>query len=283
MLRIELISCYNRQTEHALIVHTISPTLEVKADILKMRHLRHFKTNATATLSKPSPGSKHGAELQTLGTISAESCTAELCNRAPNLKKLGIRGRLALLFQTQIGFLDSLGNMEHLRKLKLINDVHPKPPSEGRLHRLPLYDQFPSGLTSLTLCSTYLSWDHMYTVGLLEKLTVLKLKDNAFTGDTWEVQSGGFQYLEYLRIELTELAFWRASPLSYPKLTSIVLKNCEKLCEIPIEFVDIPTLRMLELYCCPSAAESATKISEAKQKTPAGGPEFKFSIIPPME
>ena len=158
------------------------------------------------------------------------------------MKELSIRGRLAMLLERKIGCIDCLGNMAHLGKLKLINDKL----FEGGLRRLPLYDQIPAGLTSLTLRSTFLSWDHMFTLTLLQKLEVLKLKDNAFVGDTWETQCGGFQSLEYLHIEQTDLAIWRASPLSYPKLTNRVLKNCERLCEIPIELADIPTLRVLD-------------------------------------
>ncbi|XP_057801879.1 putative late blight resistance protein homolog R1A-10 [Salvia miltiorrhiza] len=274
---------WNTQT---LIVDTTSRTLEVKADIWKLSQLRHFKTNASAHLPKPSKDSKHGAELQTLSTISAESCTAELFERACNLKKLGIRGRLALLLEGKIGSFDSLGKMKCLEKLKLVNDVHPKPISEGQLRGLPQPYQFPSKLKSLTLVATSLSWSFMSNLGLLENLEVLKLKDKAFVGTSWKAADGGFRRLEFLQIEETDLTFWEASHHHFPRLRGLVLKNCEKLLVIPIGLAEVESLHRLELYVCKSAAQSAKKIYEAKmkkKKTQAEGSVFKYSIFPPID
>lgn len=258
---------WNIQT---LIVHTTSRTLEVKADIWKMKQLRHFKTNASASLPKPSKGSEHGAELQTLGKISAESCTAELLYRASNLKKLGIRGRLALL----------LVKMRKLEKLELINDVHPEPSSQGQLLVLPQPYQFPSTLRSLTLCATRLSWSYMSTLGLLENLEALKLKDNAFTGRTWEGVDGRFRRLEFLHIDHTDLDVWQASSHHFPRLKGLVLRNCEQLVGIPDELANIQSLQMLDLYRCEAAAASARRINEAKKNKQVEGGAFKLSIFP---
>ncbi|KAH6838113.1 hypothetical protein C2S53_001204 [Perilla frutescens var. hirtella] len=268
---------WNIQT---LIVDTTSRTLEVKADIWNMKQLRHFKTNASATLPKPSKDSKHGAELQTLGTISVESCTAERFDRASNLKKLGIRGQLALLLEGKMGSFDSLGKMKYLEKLKLINDVHPRPASEGILRGLPEPYKFPPKLRSLTLVATFLSWNVMSSIlGLLENLEVLKLKDKAFMGDTWKTV-GAFQRLEFLHIEHTDLAVWEASPHHFPALKGLVLRNCEKLLGIPAGLAEVASLRMLDLHVCAFAAASASEIHEAKIKTQ---PAFKLSIFPPIK
>ncbi|KAH6832301.1 hypothetical protein C2S53_005650 [Perilla frutescens var. hirtella] len=272
---------WNIQT---LIVDTTSRTLDVKADIWKMKQLRHFKTNASAILSKPSRDSEHGAELQTLGTISAESCTAELLHQACSLKKLGIRGRLALLLEGKIGSFDSLVKMRHLEKLELINDVYPKPPSEGQLLVLPQPYQFPSTLRSLTLCATHLSWSYMSTLGLLDNLEALKLKDKAFMGRTWEGVDGRFRRLEFLHIDHTDLVVWEASSHHFPRLKGLVLRNCEGLAGIPDELAEIPSLQMLDLYICRFAAASARKIHETKRNKQAeGGAAFNLSIFPANE
>ncbi|KAH6767903.1 hypothetical protein C2S52_018886 [Perilla frutescens var. hirtella] len=271
---------WNIQT---LIVDTTSRTLEVKADIWKMKQLRHFKTNASATLPKPSKDSKHGAELQTLGRISVESCTADLFDRACNLKKLSIRGKLALLLEGKMGSFDSVGKMKYLEKLKLINDVHPRPASEGQLRSLPQHYRFPSRLRSLTLVATLLSWDVMSSIlRLLENLEVLKLKNKAFMGNTWKADGNGFRCLQFLHIEETDLTVWEASQNHiFPKLKGVVLKNCGKLLGIPIELADIASFQMLDLYFCKSAASaSAKKIQEKKKEMQ---PAFKLSIFPPDE
>ncbi|XP_057802689.1 putative late blight resistance protein homolog R1B-16 [Salvia miltiorrhiza] len=269
---------WNIQT---LIIDTTCRELAVKADILKLSRLRHFKTNAAATLPKPGKDSKHGAELQTLGTISVKNCTTEIFDRACNLKKLGIRGELALLLEGNMGSFDAIGKLKYLEKLKLMNDVHPRPASEGGLCRLPQPYQFPSTLKSLTLVSTFLSWDFMYILGLLDKLEILKLKGKAFMGSMWKAVDGGFRHLEFLLIEETDLAFWEASSHHFPRLRSLVLKNCEKLLGIPIALADVATLQMLELYVCKSAAASAKNI-QAKKKEQSQGSTFKLSIFPPL-
>ncbi|KAL1556233.1 late blight resistance protein R1-A-like [Salvia divinorum] len=184
----------NMQT---LIVNTTSPTLTVKANIWRMRHLRYFKTNASATL----PSAKSGDcanELQTLGLISVESCKG-LHKRAPNLKKLGIRGKLALLSEEK-GPFDSVRKMRYLGKLKLVNDKAQETES-------------------------------------LQKLEVLKLKYQAFIGNSWELEDaiGGFPSLQFLHVEQTDLAFWQAKSHHYPRLRSLVLKHCDKLREIPVD------------------------------------------------
>ncbi|XP_057802823.1 putative late blight resistance protein homolog R1A-10 [Salvia miltiorrhiza] len=268
---------WNIQT---LIVHTMSRTLKVKADIWKMNQLRHFKTNASATLPKPSKNIKHNAELQTLGTISVESCTAAILVQACNLKKLGIRGRLAFLMEGQVQPFDRLGEMKYIEKLKLINDVYPRPPSVGQLDALPHPYQFPSNLRSLTLVATFLDWNCMSTLGLLQKLEVLKLKDKAFMGSDWETVEGGFRQLEFLHIEETDLAVWNASSHHFPRLRSLVLKNCDKLRGIPIPMGDIASLQMVELYNSVSAVASARDIQDAKK---ARGCSFKLSIFPPLK
>ncbi|XP_047967380.1 putative late blight resistance protein homolog R1A-10 [Salvia hispanica] len=267
---------WNTQT---LIIDTTSPTLKVEADIWKMKQLRHFKTKASAKLPNSTSSSDSADELQTLSLISVESCTKELPRRAPNLKKLGIRGKLTLLFKGEVGSFDTLRNMEHLGKLKLVNDEQQE---SGELNCLPRYDQFPSGLTSLTLCSTSLSWIHISTLVSLEKLKVLKLKDRAFMGHTWEAKDGCFRSLEFLHIEQTDLALWEASSNHYPKLRSLVLKNCDKLHKIPIELADIASFEMLEVSTCILAVTSAIEISDKVKKRVDGASEFTLSIFPPL-
>lgn len=269
-----------------LIVETSERTLEIRADIWKMSQLRHIKTNASAILPKVAKSSKEGEKLQTLGTISPQSCTKEVFDRARNLKKLGIRGKLSTLLDESFNNLEKLYGLE---KLKLLNDVFPNPASDGQLRRLPPTYQFPQKLKSLTLSETFLVWaDHMHILGALENLKVLKLKENAFKGNLWKAKDGDFRCLEMLHIGRTDLSFWEASQNHYPKLKRLELHNCEELENVPIGLADIPSFQVLELYRCKdAAAPSATKILEAKkaqlgeQRVRDGG--FKLSIFPPTQ
>nr|QPB15504.1 POR protein [Plantago ovata] len=275
---------WNIQT---LIVDTTERTLEIKADIWKMKQLRHLKTNASATLPKLEKGGSttDGAKIQTLGTISTESCTEAVFSRARNVKKLAVRGRLAVFFDPRNVSLDSLGKLENLEKLKLVNDAFPNPPSEGKVRNLPRTYQFPPKLRSLTLADTFLDWSHMSVLALLECLEVLKLKDKAFMGNTWEAVDGGFQKLEVLYIGRTDLVTWIASKHHYPKLQSLELRNCEELQQVPLKLAEILSFQRLDLYrTTKSAAASAKRIREEKDRMQDGQTtKFKLTIFPPEE
>ncbi|KAK6116359.1 hypothetical protein DH2020_049821 [Rehmannia glutinosa] len=287
------ISClWNLQT---LLVQTSSRTLDIKADIWKMIQLRHIKTNASTALPRPLSKSRKSKDdilmigsLQTLSTISPESCTEDVFARAPNLKILGIRGQLAKLLENKNGSMlfDSLGKLSHLENLKLLNDVFPRPPSEGKLTSLPQMYKFPPKLKKLTLSDTLLDWKDMSTLGMLENLEILKLKDNAFQGDWWQPEDGGFRALRVLHIGRTNLVHWNASANHFPRLRHLFLKHCSNLASLPLGFADILSLQLIDLYCTTeSAAASARRIQETKMQVPGNestrGTGFKLSIYPP--
>ncbi|KAH6763008.1 hypothetical protein C2S52_020441 [Perilla frutescens var. hirtella] len=279
----------------SLVVETSSRTLEIKADIWKMIQLRHVKTNASTALPGPLSKSRKSKDevlmignLQTLSTISPESCTEDVFARAPNLKVLGIRGQLAKLLENKGGSMlfDGLGKLSHLENLKLLNDVFPRPPSEGRLSSLPQRYKFPTKLKKLTLSDTLLDWKEMSTLGMLENLEILKLKDNAFKGNWWQPDDGGFRSLRVLHMGRTDLVTWHASAHHFPRLKHLFLKHCTNLESLPLGFAEISSLQLVDLYCTkPSAAVSARTIQHrkeeifGKQSTTAVG--FKLSIYPP--
>ncbi|KAL7149326.1 hypothetical protein ABFS83_05G032200 [Erythranthe nasuta] len=286
-------SLWNMQT---LVVETSSRDLVIQADIWKMIQLRHVKTNASTVLAGPVSKSRKGKDevlmtgsLQTLSTVSPESCTEEVFARAPNLKVLGIRGQLGKLLEIKNGSMlfDSLGRLSHLENLKLLNDVFPRPPSEGSLSRLPHPYKFPPNLRKLTLSDTLLEWKDMSTLGMLENLEVLKLKDNAFKGEWWKTEDGGFRGLRVLHIGRTNLVTWNvASGNHFPRLRHLFLKHCGSLASVPLVFGDVVCLQVVDIYCTnESVAASARKIEgrkkEVQGKQSGRGNGFKLSVYPP--
>ncbi|KAL2243762.1 UNVERIFIED_CONTAM: putative disease resistance protein [Sesamum indicum] len=185
--------------------------------------------------------------------------------------------KIDLLIDGKSGSFDSLGKLENLEKLKLLNDVSPSPPSEGQLRGLPPPYRFPKKLKSLTLADTFLDWSNMSILGLLENLEVLKLKDGSFMGKCWEAADGGFRRLEVLHIGRTDLVLWIASAHHFPRLRRLELQNCEELKDVPIGLADIENFQVLDLYRTKFASASAKKIREAKKKQEQNG---KLSIFP---
>ncbi|PSR88102.1 Late blight resistance protein like [Actinidia chinensis var. chinensis] len=256
-----------------IIIETSSRTLKVEADIWKMLQLRHLFTNASSRLRGPPAKARKGGKdplvrrnLQTISTISPESCTEDILARTPNLKKLGIRGKLATLMMEDKGgssLFDNLTKLDHLVTLKLLNDTFPHPPSRGSL---PQLYKFPPNLKKLTLADTLLDWEYMSTLGMLPKLEVLKLKDNAFKGGCWKALDGGFHLLRFLQIGKVDLVHWEALSHHFPRLQRLILKHCESLEVLPSGLWDVSTLQSLELHhASPTAVASAKQIQKQQQ------------------
>ncbi|KAL3506194.1 hypothetical protein ACH5RR_031576 [Cinchona calisaya] len=117
------------------------------------------------------------ANLQTLYTISPESCRPEVFERTPTLKKLGICGKLSTIVEAngESNLFDSFFKLKFLENLKLANDD-----ARFKLRSLPPENKFPAKLTRLSLQNRKLDWIEMSKLGKLKCLMVLKLKDNAF-------------------------------------------------------------------------------------------------------
>lgn len=263
-----------------LIFHTTHRRIELKADIWKMTQLRHLETNASTFLLKTaSQPFSTNTNLQTLAAISPESCKKEVFDRTPELKKLVVCGKLATSLDStstsqgnMFDFLPKLGSLEYL---KLINDD-----TTAKMESLPSENSFPRKLTRLTLQNTMLDWELMSTLAKLDKLEVLKLKDNAFTGTYWDTgKTGDFGALKVLHIGKTDLVTWKASASNFPVLSHLYLKHCPKIHAIPSDFVNISTLQLIDIYCCNSVfANSSRKLQVAKLQVQA---PLKLSVYPP--
>ncbi|XP_031103889.1 uncharacterized protein LOC116007365 [Ipomoea triloba] len=109
----------------------------------------------------------------------------------------------------------------------------------------------------------------MDTIGELPHLKVLKLKDFAFCGPTWKPSKQGFRELKALLISRSNLKHWNASGKHFPVLERLVLRYCWELKKIPINFVNIGTLKLIVLECCHSSlVTSANRISLATADCP---------------
>lgn len=282
----------------SLIVETTSRDLDIQVDIWKMSQFRHLRTSGSSRLHGPKAKTRMDNEdpfvqrnIQTISTISPDSCTENILARTPNLKKLGIRGKLSLLMEEKRSgitcapsLFDNFAKLDNLEKLKLLNDTFPRPPPEGKLRGLPSLYKFPPHLNKLTLSDTLLDWKHMSTIGMLPHLQVLKLKVYAFKGAEWEALDGGFRLLKVLQIGKTDLVVWKASGHHFPRLEHVVVEQCSNLLGIPVGLADVSALKSLELYHTPSAVDSARLIQQQKkmqQQMLVTSHGFKLLIYPP--
>ncbi|XP_057781561.1 putative late blight resistance protein homolog R1A-10 [Salvia miltiorrhiza] len=238
-----------------LVVHTKSASMiKLEANIWRMPKLRHLVTKAAILLAIKGKG-KTGKDLHTLTRFAPVSCTKDVFTRAPNLQRFGIRGHLADLSDA-----DSLKKLERLENLKMVNE----PAREIQLDLCC----FPPTLKWLTLSGTYLKWASMSTLGKIDSLEILKLKNNAFIGESWSsTAEDGFGRLRFLLIRTTDLVSWEASADCFPSLKQLVLNDCENLQQIP----STPPRNLDKLdvdgTVSESAAEFARKINQARTES----------------
>ncbi|XP_019177650.1 PREDICTED: late blight resistance protein R1-A-like [Ipomoea nil] len=230
--------------------------LQLPCDILDLPQLRHLHVDKRCSQYLPCLVKK---DLQTLYWLKVAISDANPnFEMVPNLRELGIfiEGQLAP------SYLGSLVYLHRLEKLKF---------EVGRVEHFYLPTGFPPNLKKLTLRYTYLPWKEMDTIGKLPHLEVLKLKDFAFCGPTWEPSKQGFRKLKALLISCSNLKHWNASSNHFPVLERLVLRYCWELKQVPIKFAKIGTLNLIVLECCYSSlVSSAMLISSAKSGTLMG-------------
>ncbi|XP_031102032.1 putative late blight resistance protein homolog R1B-12 [Ipomoea triloba] len=225
--------------------------LKLPCDILGLPQLRHLHVDKRCSQYLPCLVKNN---LQTLYWLKvASSDEKPNFGMLPNLIELGIciEGQLAN------SHLGSLVHLHLLEKLKF---------EVRRVERFCLPTGFPPNLKKLTLRYTYLPWKEMDTIGKLPHLEVLKLKDFAFCGPTWKPSEQGFRELKALLISRSNLKHWDASSNHFPVLELLVLRYCWELKQIPINFENIGTLKLIVLEgCYSSLVTSAKHISSAKK------------------
>lgn len=283
---------WNLQT---IIIRTTRRELNILADIWKMLQFRHLHTNGICFLQGPPAQTRKNYEdpfvrrnIQTISTISPDSCNENILARTPNLKKLAVRGKLIALVEEKGGssMFDILAKLDRLESLKLLNDAFPLDPSQCIVPCLPQSYKFPPNLKKITLSDTFLEWKHMSTLGTLPNLEVLKLRDYAFKGTHWEPLDGGFRLLRVLHIGRTDLVRWDASGHHFPRLQHVVFRLCSSLDVIPLALAEVSALHNMELYWPKAtAAHSARFIQMQKLKMQQGlglvNTSFKLTIFPP--
>nr|GMC66814.1 putative late blight resistance protein homolog R1B-14 [Ipomoea batatas] len=253
----------NLRELETLVIKTTKGTLHINGGIWNMRNLRHVHTNTSTQLPPPPKTAKNsfgGTNIHTLSTISPESCTNEIFEKIPNLQILGVRGDLSdLLEEKQDVCMFNNLQMLCLDNLKLHGNSE-------KVLKVPMLNKFASKLRKLTLSGTFFQWNDMTVLGSLEELEVLKLDDNAFCGQRWDLSSDViFKQLQYLRIGRMNLRTWTAVEESFPVLESLVLRNCIFLENIPFSFANVLSLKVMDLFhVSESAADSARKIGEQR-------------------
>ncbi|KAH0730364.1 hypothetical protein KY289_001552 [Solanum tuberosum] len=124
--------------------------------------------------------------------------------------------------------------------------------------------QLPSNIKKLVLGGTPTENMFPFTAGL-SSLEYLQLKDVYSTqSKEWCLGDLTFPNLKFLKLSVLGISRLDASEESFPRLETLVIRNCNRLEEIPLSFEDILTLKQIKLIDCnnESLEASAVRIKE---------------------
>lgn len=182
--------------------------------------------------------------------MSARSCTKEVLEGVPRLKKLGVQIELEPDAVDPFCCFDHISHLYYLTSLKcvIVNpELNPDIPTP--LAPLP---NFPKRLKKLSLSGFGYPWECLRKIAVMPNLEVLKLRCYAFQGPEWEGHKGEFLKLKLLLLEDSDVVRWRADDDSFPCLDRVILRHCYDLEEIP--WRRLTSVQEVELVdCYPSA------------------------------
>ncbi|PHU24912.1 hypothetical protein BC332_03244 [Capsicum chinense] len=114
----------------------------------------------------------------------------------------------------------------------------------------------------------FYAWEDLSsTVIRLPNLEELKLKRCQFWNNRWSLRANDkVQSLKLLLLSDLYLDVWEASSDNFPKLKRLVLKNCENLQEVSLDFGEIGTLGSIELHDCSTTVEDSARKIEQEQE-----------------
>ncbi|MCD7451465.1 hypothetical protein HAX54_012134 [Datura stramonium] len=113
------------------------------------------------------------------------------------------------------------------------------------------YIVFPSNLRDLAISGRWLTEEIVSNIARLRKLESLEIfRGFCLDDELWDVTHLEFRALKYLTLRGVTMGKWNASDASFPMLEKLVLRIGYYFKEIPPSFVDIPTLRLIEMSDC---------------------------------
>ncbi|KAL1532824.1 putative late blight resistance protein R1B-14 [Salvia divinorum] len=228
------------QNLQTLIIYPNNPSIVVPlpVEIWKMPWLRHLISPSLHLLLHPDGATPPSESLQTLSLATNFECNERMVKMIPNVRKLGIcysEEKLDVSY-----YLENLRWLNRLEKFKM--EIRSSLPFSPQLNPV-----LPKSLRKLTLSGWRRTWEDLSIVGSLPNLHVLKLRNYACDGSSWKPSDEGFEQLEFLLIDESNLEEWLAESNHFPKLKSLVLKGCPSLSEIPEDIGYIPTLELIEV------------------------------------
>ncbi|XP_049361347.1 putative late blight resistance protein homolog R1A-10 [Solanum verrucosum] len=272
-LRFLQIRCYDNPPASIAELHNLQTLIyereygytTLPEKIWMMKNLRCIHIREACYL--PSPGrksilNKHLVigmpNVEELYNLSLTSCTNEVFSNIPNVKRLIIQYKTSFRTGDRANRLIDMSSLTKLEALKCVINL------SWCVRTL----SFPTSLKRLTLAGCHnFTWKDISTLVMLPNLEELKVKNHTAIRNVWRLNDEDkFQSLEFLLFCNVNLEHWEASSDNFPNLKRLVLKECKKLKEIPIDFGEICSLESIELHNCSTLAEESARKIEQEQE-----------------
>ncbi|KAM3234339.1 hypothetical protein P3L10_019699 [Capsicum annuum] len=202
-------------------------------------------------------------ELRTL-VLSYSKETEDIFIRFPNLQRFIFVLKESCDYSTERYWFPKLDFLDKLDFLRVEFESSNTNYSGPSLPKNWSWDfHFPSNLRKLEFWDFPLASNSLSTIVRLPNLEELFLTRTIMQGEEWNMgEEDTFENLKYLYLEEVTLAKWEFEVESFPVLEKLELSVCHKLSEIPPNFGDIGSLKIIKLDESPQLEDSAQKIKE---------------------
>lgn len=246
------------------------PPSYLPAEIWGMPQIRHLKFKEVLFPDYPDLpffGRKTYSlgNLETLSGVRDFRIAEDVLRSIPNLKKLGIVYDWSS--NTEDWSFYCLHNLAYLHQLEKLDCTF----HSSRKHHskkkpgLPNLN-LPRSLKKLALCGWEVSAEYMAMLASFDTLEILKLQSCSLEESEWNLLEGEYGRLKVLMLEEVNLARWGEETCCFPNLERLIIKNCDRLEDIPSAFGEIPTLQLIKLVGCSSSCrDSAKQVLEDQQ------------------
>ncbi|KAF3652920.1 putative late blight resistance protein -like protein R1B-14-like [Capsicum annuum] len=229
-------------------------------------------------------------ELRTL-VLSYSKETEDIFIRFPNLQRFIFVLKESCDYSTERYWFPKLDFLDKLDFLRVEFESSNTNYSGPSLPKNWSWDfHFPSNLRKLEFWDFPLASNSLSTIVRLPNLEELFLTRTIMQGEEWNMgEEDTFENLKYLYLEEVTLAKWEFEVESFPVLEKLELSVCHKLSEIPPNFGDIGSLKIIKLDESPQLEDSAQKIKEYVEYMMGGELEVRgyvdetgIEIFPPI-
>lgn len=261
------VSWLNLQNLETLFINIHYSTMVLLPRILQLSKLKHVKINVCSFFEEKEDiqsrilESGNSSNLTTLSGVVisySEGMSDDALEKFPILQHLD-----CIIMESQYPPTHDywFPKLDVLNKLESFIARH-KRNEYPSLIRQPNGYHFPTSLKELRLSGFLLRPDLLSAIAALPKLDITELNHCNFVDNKWDASEDIYLSLKTLILRDVQLSEWQVESDTFPKLEKLILKLCA-LCEIPCAFIDIDTLKSIDLsYVGRELGDSAIEIKK---------------------